>query len=687
MRQLTFSQFSEKIADSTFILSMREAFISLVPYVVVSATIVLILGLIDSYALLNHNNYSYQALAFVSATTHGLFPLAVVIAISYYLSQNIGLNSLTGVLLAVICFFTSSNYITSITAEAKITLNTNGAIAYAIIIPTITSYLMAYLSRQKIFNRLESRLVSVFLIKQINFIFPFLIIFIFLFTTLPFLADLISWIMDNIANNTNKKTIEASYLTYNFSTHLFWFLGIHGENITLSILNTDFYFQYILPNLTTHNFNDTFVTLGGAGSIWGLIIAIAIASRDEHLNQIVKISLPFSAFNISEIIMYGIPVVLNPYFLIPFLICPLLNFGLSYIAIDYGLIIVTNTQVSWMTPILMSGYLISDGSLSTVLYQALLVSINALIYIPFVKMYSAANSKLFMFNQLSNKLSISSEIESHAEKRHFNEQGKSLTTHRQLRQTIDNITNGELLMHYQPKMDTNGLCYGFEALLRLKQKDGRIVGPYFLNGLEKAGFADAVDWWVIDKVADDIQLWQQQAFKPNISVNLNPYVLKEDSLIKRIIKNFSSFQGQVEVEILETAYIKNFLKIRENINRLKHAGINTAIDDFGTGFSSLSLLYKLNADTIKIDKSILDNAESEKGIVLYKQLCNLCKQLGFRLVAEGVETAEQCEFVTSAGVDYIQGWYYAAAMPHEKAMSYALRNNAAVTAKNSIKAV
>jgi EAL domain-containing protein (putative c-di-GMP-specific phosphodiesterase class I) len=336
---------------------------------------------------------------------------------------------------------------------------------------------------------------------------------------------------------------------------------------------------------------------------------------------------------------------------------------------------VVDISLPWITPILVSGYFVGGGSFITVLFQLVLVGVSTLIYMPFVRIYSSANSEQVMPEQLSTKLSVSSEIEGQTEKRHLSEQGRLLKANQKLKRIIDEITAGELMLYYQPKINTQGQCHGFEALLRFRQQNGAIVPPYFLPSLEKAGFSDVIDWWVIDKVVEDLENWKRQDFEPRISININPTVLSDDALIEKLIRNFSRYEGQIEIEILETAYIKNFMMIRENIGRLKEHGIYTAIDDFGTGFSSLSLLYKLNANTIKLDKSILDNIDSEKGQVLYSQLCSLCKNLGFKLVAEGVETEEQAEFVVRAGIDLIQGSFYAAAMPADKAMGYARQMN------------
>ena len=668
-----YAQFSQKAINSTFVLSLREAFIALLPYLILSAATSLILASIDVFGLLTNDNSFYQWIKLVRDTLQVLFPVVAVVAISYYISQNIGINTLEGSILAVACFVTNSGYL--VHANNGIALNVEGATAYVIITPVLTTYLLGYLSKLKIFNFFKSRLVSFFLIKNINLILPFLISFMAVFILIPIVSDLLTWFVGIFIADIGEQGVESTYLKYSLLVHIFWLLGIHGENVTLSMVDTSFLKLYILPDITMQSFIDTFITMGGAGSIIGLVLASLLAAKDPNLRQVCKISLPFNIFNISEIIIYGVPIVLNPYFFIPFLLCPLVNLFLAYFAISSGMVPITDISLPWMTPILINSYFVGGGSFITVLFQIFLMIINTLIYLPFVRIYSSANSEQILLEELSAKLAVGSEIEVQSEKRYLYNQGKLLRANRKLRRIIDEITDGELILHYQPKIDTSKKCVGFEALLRLKLKNSEVVGPYFLRSLEKAGFATTIDWWVIDSVTADLEAWGRRNFQPNINLNLNPYSLTENKIIQKLITNFSPRENKIEIEILETAYIKHFKMIRENINKLKEHGIYTAIDDFGTGFSSLSLLYKLNAHTIKMDKSILDNAETEKGIVLYNQLCSMCKNLGFKLVAEGIERTDQAEFVINAGVDYMQGQLYSHGLPPSEAMEFAINVN------------
>lgn len=661
MRKL-FAGFSQKVINSTLILSLREAFISLLPYVIAASVFSLIMALLNSFHILDRSGVVYEAISYVASLIHAVLPMAIVVAISYYLSKNIGVNAIECSVLALTSFVVSSGYL--LFERGSVVINMDTASGMAILIPVVSVYMMKHLAPIKIINAYERRFVSAFLVKHVNLILPFLAVFVFLHLLLPQISVAAKGLVDVFFSGNQEGNPGALMLKWNLLVHAFWFLGIHGSLAATPIMGRDFFETEIFSGLQVSDFQAVFINLGGSGAIWGFLIAVLIVARDEHLKKIAKLSVPFCTFNVSEILMYGVPIVLNPFFIVPFLLCPLLNVVVAYIAIDFGWISIMNTQSAWMTPVFISGYIMGQGSFSPAILQFFLIVMNAFIYFPFVRMYSTANSELVMAEQLASGLSIEEKSIVSNEQASVSGRRYELSRfYKGLRRTIDEITSGELIVYYQPKFNTEEKCVGLEALLRLKKSSGDVVGPYFLSQLDKAGFSDAVDWWVVDKIAEDLQRWKQNGFEPNVSINLNPYVILEKNAVERLIKNFEKYNGRVEIEIAETAYIKNFKLIKDNVLLLKKNGIETAIDDFGTGFSSLSLLCEFEAKTIKLDKAVLDNIETKKGSAFYSELCALCKQLGFEVVAEGVEEIGQKEFVTAAGVDYMQGQLFSAPLP------------------------
>jgi len=668
---VTPSRLAQRVVDSVLILSIREAFISLLPYLVVVATSLLILGAVDVLSLLRPESALYRSLRLAHQVTQLLFPLATVIAVGYHLSKNVGVDAAAGILLAVSAFLVSSGYL--VQADAGILLDIQGGAAYAIAIPVLSTYLLSRLARLRVLSVAESRVVSVFLTRHVNLILPFLVAFATVVGLTHGVSELGGRILPAAASATEPGSVAGLLLRWQTLGHLLWLLGVHGSNVAGSILGAGFMLEEILPGINAREFANSFLFLGGGGAVWGCAIAVLLVSKDAHLKQIARLALPFHVFNMSELLMYGLPIVLNPYFIVPFVACPLVNFLVAYVAIDLGMVTVAEVSVSWMTPVLVSGYFV--GGIAGALLQVALVAGNVLIYAPFVRMYARASSGQVMLERLSRRLAVSTEIEGQAERQHISEQGRRLEANQELRQAIDQITAGELQLYYQPKVDAHRRCRGFEALLRLAQPDGRVLPPHFLGSLEAAGFSDVIDWWVVERTLGDLDRWKLDGFEPRVSINLSRALLTEEGSVGKLIEKTARHHGRIEIEILETTYIRELSRMRGNIDRLKANGIHTAIDDFGTGFSSLSLLYQLNATTIKLDKSILDNTDSDKGRVLYQELCRLCKGLGFTLVAEGVETEKRAELVIGAGVDLMQGALYSLAVPADEARRFAMEHS------------
>lgn len=660
----------QRITNSIPILSLRQAFVALLPFWVLWAGLTLALGLAGNFSDLGKNSSIYQTLETISYVSNALLQLLVSISIGYHLSKNLGSNSLVCCTLVLTCFVINSNYIEL--GEKGISVKHWGADAYAIISPILSVYIFSYLSSIKFFNTFDTRHISVFLAKKINMILPYLVTLLVTTLLVSFISAISRQGLTGLSDLFGPQSTNTSFLIWNVLSHTLWLFGIHGTNVGNTIFGKDFLSVEMLPNLGIQEFEYLFMSFGGSGCLLGFVIASFLAQKNSHLNQIVKISVPFSLFNLSEILMYCVPIIFNPYFLIPFVISPIINSLVAYHIIAAGLVPITDTTVPWMMPPILSGFLIGGGSIATASLQILLISISTLIYFPFIRRYNIDNKASVSFDTFSSRFHVEHEFENKSEQEHLSSQDEKLKTTSQLRKTVDDILAGEPLLYYQPKVTTQGFCHGFEALIRIKTLQNKIAGPYFLDALENAGFSDVIDWWVIDKLADDMATWKAYGFQPHVSFNLNPSALANDDLVEHAIKSFSKYKNKVEVEILETTYIKKFKLIRKNIEKLKEQHIYTAIDDFGTGFSSLSLLYKLNAHTIKLDKSILDSTETEKGRDLYLNICSICKNLGFQLIAEGVETEEQALFAIDAGVDYLQGWLYAPAMPMFEAKEFAL---------------
>lgn len=240
----------------------------------------------------------------------------------------------------------------------------------------------------------------------------------------------------------------------------------------------------------------------------------------------------------------------------------------------------------------------------------------------------------------------------------------------QFRQGID---NKEFVVYYQPKVDvrTNTLC-GAEALVRWI-KDGKMIPPdKFIPVLEKEGKVVELDYYVFERVCEDIARWDKEGRRPvRISSNFSKLHLHNKNFaddLLQIVNNYNISHECLEIELTESLGHKDFVMLKSLIERMRKENIYTSIDDFGTGYSSLSMLRDVEVDVVKLDKSFLEgvgqNDENKKRMILH--LVRMIQDLNRHVICEGVETREEYEFLKSVSCDIIQGYLFDKPLPCEE---------------------
>ncbi|AOV09245.1 hypothetical protein BI350_13290 [Sporosarcina ureilytica] len=231
------------------------------------------------------------------------------------------------------------------------------------------------------------------------------------------------------------------------------------------------------------------------------------------------------------------------------------------------------------------------------------------------------------------------------------------------------IELNELKVYYQPQIDLRtGQISSFEALLRWNNKKFGFVSPgQFIPLAEKSGIIHSVGEWVLDNVCRQLKEWQDKRYrKVRIAVNISPNELKMEDFsmkVKQKIKEYGISPSSLEVEITENA-LANMEDTLETLNELKKIGVSISIDDFGTGYSSLSYLKQYPIDTIKIDRSFIQDIESdEKNKAIALTIINLAHNLGMDVIAEGVEKDLQAAILLNANCQKAQGFLYSKAIP------------------------
>lgn len=235
------------------------------------------------------------------------------------------------------------------------------------------------------------------------------------------------------------------------------------------------------------------------------------------------------------------------------------------------------------------------------------------------------------------------------------------------------LERNEFIVHYQPQINlTTNKIIGVEALLRWMHPTRGMISPgIFIPIAEKNNLINSIGEWVLRRACQQNKKWQEMGLPHmKMAVNLSAIQIIKPKIAKNIetiIKETGLDPKYVELEITESIAIEETNYVIDVLTKLKKIGVTIAIDDFGTEYSSLSRLRRLPIDLVKIDVQFVQGIETnEKDKAIIKVIINLAKSLGLNVLAEGVETAEQSEFLKENRCDDAQGYYYYKPMPAEE---------------------
>ncbi len=233
------------------------------------------------------------------------------------------------------------------------------------------------------------------------------------------------------------------------------------------------------------------------------------------------------------------------------------------------------------------------------------------------------------------------------------------------------IKKQEFVMYYQPIVDINkNKVWGVEALIRWNSKKRGLVPPAkFIPILEESGLINEVGDLIIENVLKDVKEFENKNLIFTFSMNISVIQLLSQNIALKLIRKIEDLKVKKEniiVEITESVLMENIETILPQIHLLQKEGIRIEIDDFGTGYSSLSYLKRLPVSALKIDQSFIKDIiidEEDRSIV--DAIISMAKALNKKTIAEGVEDKKTLEYLKKAGVDFIQGYYFAKPMPKE----------------------
>jgi EAL domain-containing protein (putative c-di-GMP-specific phosphodiesterase class I)/GAF domain-containing protein len=243
----------------------------------------------------------------------------------------------------------------------------------------------------------------------------------------------------------------------------------------------------------------------------------------------------------------------------------------------------------------------------------------------------------------------------------------------------------QLSLVYQPRLELRTMkCVGVEALLRWKHPTlGGVPPGEFIPLAEQTALAHAITAWVLETALRQAALWQRAGRELRVSVNVSAPNLEEPGFARSVGEALARHRltpSALEVEFTESALIRNSTMVRSQLSQIRDMGVAVAIDDFGTGYSTFSYLKQLPANTVKIDQSFIRGLSvSARERMLLRSMVGMSHELGYRVVAEGVETEEDLDFLVTTLCDEAQGYYISRPVPAPELERW-LRNTETSTA-------
>lgn len=244
-------------------------------------------------------------------------------------------------------------------------------------------------------------------------------------------------------------------------------------------------------------------------------------------------------------------------------------------------------------------------------------------------------------------------------------------------------SSNQLCLAYQPQINlATGACTGTEALLRWNHPElGPISPAELIEVTENTALMRPLTDWVLDHALAQHARWRDEGLTLKMAVNISAYDLADEMLTRRVsdrLTRHGADSDALELEFTESALIKNLDAAIEQQRLLREMGIATAIDDFGVGYCNLTYLRRIQADTIKIDKSfVFELHKDRRDRTLTRMIVDLAHELGFAVVAEGVETGEVRKLLTDWGCEYAQGYLFSRPLDADEVPAW-LHNSATI---------
>lgn len=415
---------ADKISNQKYISAIKDAFSALMPIIITGAFCTLITNVVCSTTTTGISVAKISGMAWLeyltpiftaaNYATLNFFTIGAVILIGLELAKKNGINNNAGILVALSAFIASIPTFTNITGEDGVVTTVVNVIAkeYTAASGLFLGMIVAIVSVELLSFFIKSGKMKVTMPDNVppnvamsfNVLFPVIATIVTISAINFGISEVTGLSLYTIIYTMVQKPLESvmqglpGVLILILVAQLFWVIGIHGNQIVKPVrepllnaailANTDLVNQGITDpsklNIINMSFWDVYMSMGGSGVTIGLLIAIFLVSKREDYKGIARLSIAPGIFNINETVTFGLPIMLNPIMAIPFVITPLVTGTIGYVLTSVGFADVLVYAIPWTTPPILSAWLASGGSLSSVATQIICIVVSIAIYIPFV---------------------------------------------------------------------------------------------------------------------------------------------------------------------------------------------------------------------------------------------------------------------------------------------------------------
>jgi lactose/cellobiose-specific phosphotransferase system IIC component len=483
---------------------------------------------------------------------------------------------------------------------------------------------------------------------------------------------------------------------FTFSSHLLWFFGIHGAYVLDPGTRGIFEFMMneniaafaagdALPYVASKTFLDIFVFMGGSGATLCLVLALLIFGKSKSQRRLSAISLLPGIFNINEILLFGLPVVLNPLFLIPFITTPIVLAGIAYAAVSMELVPGPHAFVQWSTPIFLNSYL-STQSPAGLGLQLFNLVVGVFLYAPFIRLADQLRESRTA-QTMKDLYTRSVQVHTQGCPNLLDRMDESGAMARSLLIDLEEAldTRQNIYMEYQPQITAkSGTVCGTEALFRWKHPQfGPIAAPVAISLAEESGLIHKLGRFALEEACSTQRNWLD-AGVTNVYIAVNVSVLQlKPELIPAVLSLLDAHalpRYLIELEVTESSALDPEMPESAILRELHKQGLRLAIDDFGMGHSSLKYLKQFPVDVLKIDGAITREITFNPMCAdIVASITKLCRTRDIMTVVEFVENDEQIALLNKQGCDVFQGYYFSKPLPEAQCLEYIKANRAGVS--------